>query len=219
MPYIPLNRVKTNLYTSGGEYRYTSTKEEYAGPYHMLYNGRIFTQPSPDSENKYELEKIQTQDLGAANTQAPVSQIAYFNNDPDPAIDTLDVIPRNVLNYTTLKGGNDLLFKTYKLPTAYQPTPAESDYKTGEIIRYFTKKTNELVYVEVSLEEYTGFSTKSPQYAWTEYLTFSLPWQISGKEEEVGKVNRNMVLLTEQRNKIRGLQEFLRFDYLKFYKS
>ena len=60
MVYIPKNKVKSNLYTSGGEFVYVSTNEEYIGDYHELYNGKFFTGATPNSINPKELQLIQT---------------------------------------------------------------------------------------------------------------------------------------------------------------
>jgi hypothetical protein len=40
MPYYPLSQIKPNLFTNGGEYVLSTTKENYKGPYYELSNGR-----------------------------------------------------------------------------------------------------------------------------------------------------------------------------------
>jgi hypothetical protein len=55
MTYIPKNKVKSNLYTAGKEFVYTSNGQEYIGNYHGLYNGKFFTGSTPNSLNKREL--------------------------------------------------------------------------------------------------------------------------------------------------------------------
>jgi hypothetical protein len=55
MTYIPKNKVKSNLYTQGGEFMYASTKELYIGNYHELSTGKFFTGATPNSLNKQEL--------------------------------------------------------------------------------------------------------------------------------------------------------------------
>jgi hypothetical protein len=49
MAYIPKNKIQTNLYTRGGEYIISSTKETYIGYYHKLYNGKAYTGETPNS--------------------------------------------------------------------------------------------------------------------------------------------------------------------------
>ena len=55
MTYIPKNKIQTNLYTSGGEYAYVSTLENYIGYYYKLYNGKFFTGKTPNESNSKEL--------------------------------------------------------------------------------------------------------------------------------------------------------------------
>jgi hypothetical protein len=55
MAYIPKNKVQTNLYTEGNEYIYASSKLKYTGYYHKLYNGKIFSEGTPNHPNIKEL--------------------------------------------------------------------------------------------------------------------------------------------------------------------
>jgi hypothetical protein len=60
MTYIPKNKVKSNLYTSGitepgTTLLSTVSGELYTGYYHVLYNGKIFSGKTPNSLNKQEL--------------------------------------------------------------------------------------------------------------------------------------------------------------------
>jgi len=55
MTYIPKNKIKSNLYTQGGEFIYTSTNNNYVGYYHKLSTGKFFTGATPNSLNKQEL--------------------------------------------------------------------------------------------------------------------------------------------------------------------
>ena len=56
-------------------------------------------------------------------------------------------------------------------------------------------------------------------WLWQLYTPFQLLWTISGEEKEIEKTNYNITLLQEKRLKRRGLQQFLRNNYLKFYPS
>jgi len=213
MAYTPLNRIQTDLYTPGGEYVIVGEVNPYVGYYHRYYNGRIFTGKSPQDEFIKQLTTYgQSDNTPLPGTTYPISEI----QDPDPIIEQEYYNSQTVTNYQILKQKTST---AQRIPNTFIPKPTDTDYSLGEITRYFLKKTNEYKFIEVDWEVYNSFISSDSEYPWQFYLAIKLPWQISGKEEEVGKVNRNMVLLTEQRNKIRGLQEFLRFDYLKFYKS
>ena len=56
MAYIPKNKIKSNLYTQGGEFVYVSTQEPYIGDYHELFNGKFFTGATPNSLNIKEIK-------------------------------------------------------------------------------------------------------------------------------------------------------------------
>jgi hypothetical protein len=58
MAYIPKNKIKTNLHTSGGEFAYASTQEPYVGDYYELSTGKFFTGKTPNSANVKELVKM-----------------------------------------------------------------------------------------------------------------------------------------------------------------
>ena len=216
MPYIPKNRITTDLYTSGGEFVIRSTHEPYTGFYHRYYDGQIFTGKNPNDAFTQALTVITTDTTAEDSNEV---QTAYFGQDPDPIINIETWNPGDVRAYNFARFKDPNFRKVQQGIPEYVYTPTSDDYTLGEITRYFAKKSNELRYIEINSDTYNSLTTQDPDYAWQFYLAIKLPWQISGNKEEVGKVNRNMVLLTEQRNKIRGLQEFLRFDYLKFYKS
>jgi hypothetical protein len=55
MAYFPKNKIKTNLYTRGQEFIFLTTKENYTGYYHKLYNGKFFTGKTPNDPNLAEL--------------------------------------------------------------------------------------------------------------------------------------------------------------------
>ena len=67
------------------------------------------------------------------------------------------------------------------------------------------KGITELRYIEVTKDQYEKFKNKDESVAWQYYTAFTLPWDITGNKEEVYKVNRNIVLITEQNIKRRGL--------------
>tara|TARA_R100000008_G_C3493401_1_gene119861 strand:+ start:38 stop:649 length:612 start_codon:yes stop_codon:yes gene_type:complete len=78
----------------------------------------------------------------------------------------------------------------YPKPT---PTkPSESDYRIGEITRYFTRMANDISkpILEISKED---FSTKNSLYKYT-----SFQWRISGTKEEVSRDNRRTIRRLEK---------------------
>ena len=87
------------------------------------------------------------------------------------------------------------------------------------INRYFVIKYNENAFVEINKSYFEAFNNKSPNVVWEYYNPFIVSWQLTGTKENVAKTNKNMVLLIEQVMNRKGLQQFLKENYLKFYKE
>ena len=223
--YIPKNRIKTNLYTSGGEFQILKTSVEYVGYYHSLFNGTFFTGKTQNSTNKLELIEIEAQspddiiDELPPNLAPESNVIALFLNDPDPIVDEEIWNQGDIVRYLEIKRKNPLDDDPRELPVQEFPKPTEDDYKLGVFTRYFAKKINELRYVELSKEIYDKFKKQDANYVWELYICFKLQWTLTGIEFNVAQTNRNQVLIAEQKNKIKGLGEFLRHDYVKFYSN
>ena len=225
--YIPKNRIKTNLFTSGGEYMVLATSIEYVGYYHSLYTGKFYTGKTQNDTNIRELipitpeagEDLSSEEELPPNLTPDLNKIALFLNDPDPIVDEDIWNQGDIVRYLEIKRKNPLDDDPRELPSQEYPQPTEDDYKLGVFTRYFVKKINELKYIELSKEIYDKMKKKNPDYVWELYLCFKLQWTITGPKSQVPIANRNQVLIAEQRIKSLGLGEFLRHDYLKFYDS
>ena len=215
--YIPKNRIQTNLYTNGNEYVYASTQTFYKGFYWKTFEGKIYTGKSPSDKPTQLLEKPQP--LTPNNIPNPITQPLINETLPpgtylsDPEEDNTQF---NIIDeYQSLSQTPP---KQKFLPSNYYPTVTEENYNLGVFDRYFTVKINENLYQEINKESYTKLKDKDFDWVWELYIPFTLSWVISGNREEVYKTNKNSVLLTEQRLKRKGLQNFLKENYLKFYK-
>lgn len=82
MPYIPLNRIKTNLFTAGNEYYNPAEKKPYQGYYHKYYNGRIFTGQTPYDQPSQELQVLTNQ----MAVDAPTEVAAIIPYNPIPSL-------------------------------------------------------------------------------------------------------------------------------------
>lgn len=73
MAYYPKNRIKTNLYTDGGEYRILGTSNSYIGFYWSSYVGRFFTGKNPNDRaaGSIELERIPANEPDPRDTSRP----------------------------------------------------------------------------------------------------------------------------------------------------
>ena len=201
MAYIPLNRIKTNLYTVGNEYQLLSTGKPYTGFYWKRYDNKIFTGKNPDQQPQEELIVI---------PKYPVLS-------PD---DTLVYVSSSLSDFKTYSNLIQAdITSTRKFPQQYTPQPTESDYSLGSFIRYFLVKINENNYLEVNKDTYSKIKAENQELVWELYESFELVWTLIGEKNVVYNTNGNIVLLTEQRIKRQGLQSFLRNNYLKFYRE
>ena len=229
MGYVPLSRIQTNLYTYGGEFQLQRNREEYTGYYHALYDGTYFTGKTPNDTPVEILIPIQAEEKEPYTVFDPtvISRVEDQTDTFELSVAQLEQTDQSQPNvtieiseyYNTIRRTpTDPDLPTVGL-TPYNPHPTSEDYTLGEIIRYFAKKQNELYYLEISKETFEELRSQDTKYHWQLYLNFSIPWQISGDKEQVQRTNNNVVRLTERRKKIQGFQQFLKYDYLKFYKE
>lgn len=214
MPYYPLSQITTNLNTNGGEFEYTITKQEYKGRYWKNSKGEYFTGKTPQDTPIKKLTKIVYNTDNALSNNKSVT-IAVFPKDPDPIMihykSSIDIH-----EYLALKNTNPLQI-TY-LPSYSLPTPTQQDYVNGEFKRYFCKKTNEIIYLEVSKETHDKLVKRDSQILWQLYSPFNLTWQLTGSKEQVFTTNKNTVELTSVKQKLLMLAEYLKMDFTKYYK-
>ena len=211
MPYYPKSQVTTNLNTNGGELAYTNG-QEYIGYYWKNPKGQFFTGKTPQDRPIEKLVKI---DYNEDNfLERNTATIALFPSDPDPILLNSNSSV-NVFDYISLK---KIINQRVFLPV-YSPTlPTQQDYQNGEMRRYFCKKTNEVIYLEINKETYDKLVNQNPTILYQLYLPFNLPWQLTGNKEEVYKTNKNITELTSFRLKLPMLSKYLKDDFTKYYK-
>jgi len=207
MTYIPSNRIKTDLYTNGTEYQIQSTGVTYVGSYWKKYTGEIFTGKNPNETPSQKLVPI-----NKSSDNALTNKTSYSFMEID------DVPKPLVVEYLNIKN-IDFTTQTKNLPISYYPKPTEDDYNLGTFIRYFCVKANEDIYIEISKDTYDALNSQKGDWLWELFTPFQLIWTISGEEKEVEKTNYNITIIQEKRLKRRGLTQFLRNNYLKFYPS
>jgi len=200
--YYPKSQIKTNLYTNGDEFVFLDNKQPYTGYYFKTSTGQYFTGKTSDDLPNIEI---------------------IFNS----AL-TRENIPTNQSNYSVLINtdlADNSIYNSLINPTSIQispsyiaPSPTQQDYQTGEFRRYFCKKGNEILYLEIDKTTFDKLIVKDPQYVWSLYEPFNLPWQLTGTKEAVEKTNRNIVELTSNRLKLPQFGRYLKDDYLKYYK-
>lgn len=199
MPFFPKNRVTENLYTNGGEYAVRKTGQDYTGHYHKIYTGAVFTGKTPQSTPLFEL--IPYQQLENIDVTSPQG---FFNKDSA------------VFNSIKNIKGKSAIIPPSGVPQPKYPILTNSEYALGEFQRYFLKRRNQPIYVEVLKEDYTNALKDRSGTIFIMYLPFSLPWKITGDPQNVLDTNRNITLLTEKDNNLKNFSKFLT-NYTEFY--
>jgi hypothetical protein len=200
--YYPLSQITSNLYTNGSEFIYLNNKSSYAGYYWKTSTGKYYTGKTPQDLPTEEI--IQSNTFPTELTINPISDTPSFYNQDD-------ISPVEYINLTNPPPPS--------LSPTYSPTlPTQKDYQIGECRRYFCKKTNEIIYLEISKDTYDKLVGKDSKILYQLYQPFNLPWQLTGDKSQVFITNKNITELTSQQQKLPMLSEYLRNDFTKYYK-
>ena len=193
--YFPESQITPNQYTNGGEFQVKSTGQNYAGYYFITSTGQRYTGRNQNDNPVLELTPL-------------ISDIINPNPNLPEVITLEDTIYNNIIAAPT-----KIIYKP-----AYNPNiPTQQDYQIGEYRRYFCKKTNEIIYLEINQNTFDKLVLQSPDIYWQYYLPFFLPWNLTGTKEQVATVNRNIVLLTMKNLSLPQFDAYLKFDFTKYY--
>ena len=100
----------------------------------------------------------------------------------------------------------------------YSPViPTQQDYQIGEFRRYFCKKTNEIIYIEINQKLSAQLVSKDVDIVWSLYQPFYIDWHLIGDKQQVARINKNSVDLVSFQNKFPRLDEYLKLDFIKYY--
>jgi len=110
------------------------------------------------------------------------------------------------------------LINNNKNPIYFQNVPNSNDYDFGSFIRYFCKKINELIYIEISKETYENINNQSPKIYWSLYSPFYINWILTGEKNQVYKTNKNIIDLIIKEKKLYQFNNYLKEDYTKFWR-
>lgn len=209
LKYYPLTRVRTNLYTRGGQF-VTEDGKPYSGRYYVTYDDKAFTGINPVlGENKpltTSTEFIRSTQTGTLNFSTNAAyvksrQAATAQKDVDAQLTTL--IP-------------------------YFPVPLDTDYARGYFTRYFAKNVSGPGYIiEISELDWTKIENGNVDDTVLGYETTSMLWQLTGPLNDTrisqyqiqGGVFTTNKRVTEAKQKsFRGIIEYIGGDYTKFAK-
>ena len=197
--YYPKSQIKTNLYTNGGEFVTITTNQEYIGSYWKTSSGEYYTGVGPDSRGYVGLLPVVKEQTKKSNTLT-----ISLGGDVDV--------------YNSLKG-IDVNESPKQIPTYTYPQPTEKDYKSGSFYRYFAKRVNQNIYIEINKSQYDSLIKRDSSWDFSSYKVFKIEWTLSGSSpQQVSNINQSIVATTERKLKITGLLQYFK-DYSQFYKA
>ena len=195
--YFPKSQIKSNLFTNGNEYILSTTQQEYKGYYYEISNGRKYTGKTPqDGQNILLL---------------PLPSITLTNPQIDPTIPSTSTL------ITPVNPNISKSLPERSLPQYNPTTPTQKDISLGVFQRFFCKKNNELIYMEINQSTYSQLKARSSQIAWDLYTPLDTLWYIKGNREKVYNTNKNLISLIEQKQKWYGFSQYLKEDFSKYY--
>jgi hypothetical protein len=167
--YIPKSKLDPEIYyTPGGEYYYSTTRNDYEGYYHKDLNGRSYTGKEHTNESILLI---------------PVTPKTITN----PNINNYDVVSNQ---YTTTNSSQKSNGESYSVPIPQNDSlpPTQQDYEQSFYIRYIIqyKLSSKPVFIEVNKTTYFNYLNTS----YRQYFSFvEVPWKISGPLYDVKQGN------------------------------
>jgi hypothetical protein len=203
--YFPKSKIIPNQYTNGNELVYVSDKKQYEGYYHILATGKIFTGKDQNDGELFELEfasnRAQTTTEGDTLPISPTSAFALYD------------FSESKLPYDTIRQKKSIPYPPTGLIEPYYIKPSPN---YPSFTRYFVKRVNGVVFVEIDQNQYSKFTGQDRGYNWAAYIPFELPWTTLGElSVSLAEINKRIVLLTEQRLKLLGLSKYIT-NYAEF---
>lgn len=172
--YYTKAQVKEGLVTEGGEWMFTDNVE-YIGQYHTYTTGEVFSEATfVDGKSRILIPYVDVQNINQQN-EIGIDTAKNFEYDN---IKTLDV-------------------KKSIIPNPNQIQPNEKDVKRGWMERYFAKKVNDDIILELTKEDFDNVGTENglDSILWEK---FTLRWRITGPIDEILQTNQQTIQIKSQ---------------------
>lgn len=181
--YYPKSQVKNNLNTNGHELMVASSGKEYVGKYYKISTGETF---AGTDTTAIQIKLVPLTDTHQVKNPR-IKELQFTYNPPSKV-------------YNELKYGN-------RVPNApLLPSPSLSGDKigkSGEYTRYFAKKNNNTLYMEISKDTHDKINSQDSKMDLTLYSVLKLSWNTDPQ------VNKNIVKLAEKNNNWEGFYNYL----------
>lgn len=201
--YYPKSQIKTDLYTNGGEFITSKNGDAYQGYYFSTSDNLYYTGRNPNDKPNYLL----------SNTQLPLDPLSKTNTETS----NINSYYNYPLVYSLALTLNQPVIPP-SIPTQTIVLPTEEEYEITEYQRYFVKKTNEIIYIEISQEEYNRYIDQDINVSYQLYIPFTLPWVISGNRNDVYNVNKKTISRISNNLKLIGFPSYFKNRYDQYFK-
>ena len=168
--YYPLTRIKTNLYTRGGDFT-TPDGKSYTGRYYTQYDGKSYTGANPAFGTNLPLTAIKLTNLSDQ----------YVSDFSGKQTGIAILAKASTADYNNALGTpQDFKVQLTNLQP-YYPVATPSDYQQGYFLRYFAKTVTGPQYViEISQSDYANLQNKNVSPTMLGYLSTKILWQLTG---------------------------------------
>lgn len=219
--YYPKSQIKTGLFTNGEEYQSPLTGEPYVGDYFKISNGKVFSGKDQYQRNSIELiplnkNKLSQKSLDFYYPPTPPAAGVSDSITPTPPSPISEVIPlsNSTSRYVRIKPPTS---SQKLLPQPYIPQPTLEDYKIGEFQRFFCKKNNENIFIEISPDYYSKLKSQDSNVLYSLYTPLKIIWTLIGPFSKTYQVNKNIVKLVERNKKWFSFSKYFKGNYLQFH--
>ena len=178
MQYYPKSQIKTDLFTNGKEFIRSDNDLPYVGSYWKTSDGSVFSGKTPDDKPTITLLPI-----------------------PEP----VDQTPLNTTTEWTVNYPSKIVNKKPgQVPKNHIFQPLPEELVLGQASRYFTKKSNQKVYFEISKDTFRKLSTKSNEILFQLYTPITMIWRLQGNDDEIFEANLNTAKDIQNRQQLPG---------------
>lgn len=213
--YYPPSKILENQSTTGNDYTLDGTP--YAGKYYITFDGTAYTGANPIIGKNELLEPVaKYKNSPVLNSGKLPSALTTKMVNATPDKRTLN-LPVETTNKGVFYAGG---------PTPYYPYPIQDDYDLGYIIRYFTKRKNNLGYItEISDLEYNSIQNGTVPYDVSMYMSGKIFWKLTGPlnfvrisqyDTRAGIIDTNKRLVEDLDKRMLGMVEFINGEYAKY---
>jgi len=221
MPYYPLSQIQTDFFTNGDEYIFINTEELYTGPYYKTSDGKFYSGKIPNQQsrelilvNPATLKPPTNPNFGIKPSENSINIVGGPTQTDNPIFDPDGNFLPTSDNSGYIFDGNSRI-----LPTPYYPILTQKQKNNKQFTRYFTKKTNELKYIEIDKITYDALLNKEATIAYDLYEPASLIWKIEGDRTEIFNSNKGAALSVEQQSRWPGFFQYFKDKFTQFYQT